>query len=425
MKKRLGLAWLAGAALLGLCEGSAGAAPTLRVQVTQEGDFALIGNTLGHECRKSTPSPVVGTIGACATTDDTSTLHDSAPDIFWRAGSPSEGRAEADIAITMDQARSAAALELPEGATVTHAFLYWSARNAAGVDGTATLDREGGFNEELSALTSWEVTVNKGTPDESHVYQSVADVTQIVRDHGVGEYRVSGVDVSPIVDTDDARTYVGWWMVILYKAEGLPPRNLAVFDGLDRVSRSNPQVLELDGVAVPDGGFDAKLGVVAFEGDHNISGDRLFINPSSSSPSADEALGDAQSPADNFFNGTRSFLGAPVSVDGDLPQLTGTPQSLPGIDIDVVDVTARLTSGMTSVPVLATSDETGDEADLYFIGGWVTSIGSASGLYPTGSGVFLCAAVPGDRAPGAGWLLGATAFGALGAIAGLRRSRRR
>ncbi len=421
--KKTALALFAGAALLSFIEGVAGAAPRLRARVTQAGDFVLIGNTLGHECRKSTPAPVVGTVGSCATTGDTSTLPDSAPDIFWRADSPSAGGAEADVAITRDAARSTAMLVLPSGAEVTHAFLYWSARNAQGADGTATVDREGGFSADLTAVESWEVTVNQGTPDESHVYQSVADVTALVQANGAGEYRVSGVEVSDIVDVDDARTYVGWWMVVLYEAPEHPERDLAIFDGMDRVSRSNPQVFALDGVKVPDGGFDAKLGVVAFEGDNNISGDRLFINPSSSSPSGDEALGDGQSPPENFFNGTRSLLGAPVSVAGDLPQLTGTPQSYPGIDIDVVDVTSRLAPGQTSIPVMATSDGDEAEADLYFIGGWVTSIGGAPGLYPTGSGVFLCAAGPGDRDAGAAWLLGAAA--AAGAGLRLRRRPRR
>ena len=424
MMKRLGLVpLLAGAALLGLIEGSAGAAPSQRVTIEQGGDFVLIGNTLAQECRKSTPAPIVGTIGKCSTTEDDSLLVDSAPDIFWRADSPSAGQAEADVSITMDQARSAAALRLPDDATVTHAYLYWSARNVEGIDDRATLDREGGFSEELTALNSWEVTINQGTPQESHVYQSVADVSTLVRENGAGEYRVSGVDVSPILDIDEAHTYVGWWMVVLYEAPGLPSRSLSVFDGLDRVSKSYPQAFALDGVVVPDGGFEAKLGIVAFEGDNNLSGgDRVFINPSSSTPSLEEALSDAQNPADNFFNGTRSFLGAPVSVDGDLPQLSGMAKSMPGIDIDVVDVTSRLTSGMTSVPVLATSESSGGEADLYFAAGWVTSISSAPGLYPTGSTIFFCTAGPGDRGAAPSWLIGAVA---LSALAGLRRRNRR
>ncbi len=62
---------------------SAGAAPSLRKQVDQHGDFALIGNTLGYECDTGTPAPVVGAVGACGTN-----LGDSAPDVHWRSESP-------------------------------------------------------------------------------------------------------------------------------------------------------------------------------------------------------------------------------------------------------------------------------------------------------------------------------------------------
>jgi uncharacterized repeat protein (TIGR01451 family)/MYXO-CTERM domain-containing protein len=106
----------------------------------------------------------------------------------------------------------------------------------------------------------------------------------------------------------------------------------------------------------------AKLGVVSFEGDNSILGDSFSFGPA-------PALTDALNPATNFFNGTHSFLGLPVSTMGDLPQLTGTPQSLSGVDIDVVDVTTKLTAGQMSVPISATS--TGDN---YYLAGFVTSI---------------------------------------------------
>src|SRR6185369_3023459 len=116
------------------------------------------------------------------------------------------------------------------------------------------------------------------------------------------------------------------------------------------------------------------LGIIGYEGDQNIRGDRLYINPSSASPALSEALGDALSPPDNFFNGSRGWLGEAVSVAGDLPELTGKPQSMPGLDIDVVDVTSRLTPGATAIRVLRTADEVDGEADLYLFGGWISAI---------------------------------------------------
>ena len=109
------------AALAG--SSAAVAAPKLRVQVDQKGDFVLIGNTLGHDCRTLVPAPVVGTVGACG-----NNTADSAPDVYWRADAPGAGQAAANNTVTMAQARSTAVLGLKTGAQVTHAYLYWGAR---------------------------------------------------------------------------------------------------------------------------------------------------------------------------------------------------------------------------------------------------------------------------------------------------------
>ena len=63
--------WLAGTtigAVAVMAATTAHAAPALRVQVEQKGDFLLIGNTLGLECDAGTPAPVVGTVGMCGNT---------------------------------------------------------------------------------------------------------------------------------------------------------------------------------------------------------------------------------------------------------------------------------------------------------------------------------------------------------------------
>jgi uncharacterized repeat protein (TIGR01451 family) len=78
-----------------------------------------------------------------------------------------------------------------------------------------------------------------------------------------------------------------------------------------------------------------------------------------------------QNPIDNVFNSTRSRLGSPVSVAGDLPQLTGGPASMSGVDLDVLDITANLKAGDTQLAVEA--ETSGDEV---FLGGLLTSITS-------------------------------------------------
>ena len=351
MRNRVHLPAVSALALC-LAAGTASAAPILRVQVDQKGDFLLIGNTLGHDCAAGTPAPVVGTLGNCG-----NNTADSAPDVFWRADAPALGQAQANNTITLAQSRSTAKLNIPVGATVTHAFLYWGATlPAAGADTSVTVERPGagGFSQPVTALTSY-LSANNS-------YQSVADVTALVQANGTGTYRISGVDSENVVDLNSSNNFGGWWMAVFYSDGTTPLRNLALYEGLDNVSGGNNQNVTLSGFLVPNFGFTGKLGVITYEGDVSITGDQLFFNGGA-------ALFDAQNPVNNFFNGTRSNLGLPVSVVGDLPQLTGGQGSLSGMDLDVIDVTSKLTAGQTSAPIQATST-----GDVYYLAGFVTSV---------------------------------------------------
>lgn len=326
------------------------AAPALRVQVNQHGDFVLIGNTFGQDCAAGTPGTVLGTVGSCGVN-----TADSAPDIYWRADSPSAGQAEASISTTPGMARTSARLILPPGAEVTHAYLYWSATlNVPGSDSTATLDRPGVFSASIAALET--------LTGPNNSYRSVADVTTLVQSNGPGAYRVSDVNMGHLVNQNNAFVFGAWWMVVLYELGTEPLRNLTVYDGLDMVVDGSPQNATISGFEVPASGpFDAKLGVVAMEGDNQSEGDALAFNGT--------ILANHWNPANNFFNGTRSHLGEAVSEEGDLPQLTGEAQSMSGIDLDVVDITPYVTAGQTSASLAATT-----LGDVYFLTMFVTSI---------------------------------------------------
>jgi uncharacterized repeat protein (TIGR01451 family) len=337
--------------LLMLAASNAAATPILRVQVEQKGDFLLIGNTLGHECGNPV-MPVTGTVGACG-----ANISDNGADIFWRADSPALGQAEANNLIASAQARSSAVVNIPASATVTHAFLYWAATLAnPGQDVIITLDRQGGFSTSVSALQTY-----ASNDANTASYQGVADITATILANGSGSYRVSGVLAESFIDLNKSVSFAGWWMVIFYQDNNEPPRNLALFDGFDRISTINPQSVTPSGFLVPSGGLTAKLGVVAFGGDDSITGDAISWNGA--------PLTNALNPSNNFFNATRSFLGSGVSPLGDLPRLTGDPKSMSGIDMDIIDVTPGLMTGATSATIDAESSQ-----DQYYLAGLVTSI---------------------------------------------------
>lgn len=341
-------------ALAFLCVATAArAAPSLRVRVQQRGDFVIVGNTLAHDCAAGTPAPIVGTVGDCGFNG----IADPAADVFWRSSSPASGQAEANIGITVAQARSRALLDLPSGAVVTHAFLYWAARSPPGSppDTTVTLDAPGATSIAVTSAVSYAL------PGGS--YQSVADVTPLVQSVGSGVYQVSGVDGMDLVNLNVSVAFAGWWLVVLYQLDGSALQDIALFDGLDEVSNGFNQDVMLSGLLVPAAGFTGRLGVVAFEGDDTITGDFLSFDG--------VQLSNATNPVNNFFNSTRTSFGSPFSVPGDLPQLAGTPGSLSGMDIDVVDVTPFLSPDQTSVPITASSS-----GDTYYLAGFVTAISS-------------------------------------------------
>ena len=87
---------------------------------------------------------------------------------------------------------------------------------------------------------------------------------------GPGAFRVSGVSsVANLNTLNNQVTMAGWAAVVLYQNDNDPPRNLALFDGLDPVGPGQSQSATINGFLVPLAGFTAKLGVIAYEGDNN------------------------------------------------------------------------------------------------------------------------------------------------------------
>jgi uncharacterized repeat protein (TIGR01451 family) len=371
MSRRLLAALLAAVASWAFPDPAA-AAPMLRHQVTVNGDFTLFGNTLAHDCRTSA-TPTVGTAssgGACG-----SNRNDTGVDLFW----VSDGvNAVADTSNTAAQARSTAVLSIPPGATVEYARIYWAAQNTVNAyDSAAQLTTPDGVTTTLTADRGTVLAVR--TPVE-YWYQSSADVTGLLQ--GLvdprGPYAISGVSSRDIVDLSSETTFDAWWGVVFYRDPAdTALRQLTLFDGLDfvdNVAPGNVVDVTLGGFLVPNGGFDAKLGVVAYEGDDAVDGDRLFFQGYRSvdpEPTALTTLSDAMSPENDFFNGTRSWLGAARTVAGDLPQMSGAAASMMSFDFDVVNLKdlGAIGAGHDSAKIRATSTQ-----DVYALGAFITSI---------------------------------------------------
>ncbi|MGD8861371.1 MAG: DUF3344 domain-containing protein [Myxococcales bacterium] len=337
---------------------TAAADPALRTQMDLRGNFVLLGATLAHECTPDVPAPVVGTVDNCPNNNL------FAPDVYWRADAPADGQARADASFTAADARATAVLQLPAGAQVVHARLYWGGlTDSMDGDDEARIERpDTGLDESITA----DDVIALAKPGEigAFFYQSTADITDLVVAEGAGPYRVGGVQ-SSLTGSTQFGALSAWYMVVFYELDGEPSRNLAIFDGLDIVDVFNPRSASLSGFVVPPAAFDASLGVVGFEGEDQLVGDFLRFNGTD--------LENALNPADNFFNATRSQMGVAVSNAGDLPQLTGGARSYSNVDLDVVDVTSLVSGGDTSATIEAgVTNILG--LDQFILSAFVTSI---------------------------------------------------
>jgi hypothetical protein len=340
----------AAAAVAGLASlaSLAQAAPLSRYEDVVAGDVVIIGSSIGHDCGAGV-APPAGATATCPALSEP----DTAADCYWRDSAAGAGAASA--------ARTSANLDLPAGATVVRAQLYWAGLVAGGAgDATATVDRDGTTTVNLSNAEVQPITFASGL-GMATAYQATADVTTLVGSMGPGVYRVTDIEARALqhLSAED-ELFGGWVLVVIYQQAGAPLRRIALHDGLTAVAPGSDVTTTVGGLSLAGGTPAGTLGVWGFEGDASESGDRITI---------DGVLvqGSAVNPATNFFNGSRTSLGSASA--GAVPALSGAASTLAGVDIDVVDISAHLSPSTTEVDISAAT--TGDR---FWLGGLVTSI---------------------------------------------------
>ncbi|HNN98352.1 MAG TPA: hypothetical protein PKI03_39075, partial [Pseudomonadota bacterium] len=134
------------------------AAQGLRFQTDLRGDVMIIGNTVGFDCRTESPDPVQGSVDRSRCFDQVSTLpsfvSDPSIDVFFRVDDG--GQLQSGASVTREQANSVAMLQLPDGASVAYARLYWSGTETmmTQVDSQVVLDRPGTAGSQNTLLAA-------------------------------------------------------------------------------------------------------------------------------------------------------------------------------------------------------------------------------------------------------------------------------
>ena len=229
---------------------------------------------------------------------------------------------------------SSATLDLPPGATVRFAGLYWAGQSAAATRSAVGLRLPGETAYRAIDASSLQ-TSGAGW------YQGFADVTAIVASSG--QYTVSNVRA----DLATGRS-AGWTLVVVYELAADPLRNLSVFDGLETVANQTV-TLGPSGFTTPPasaGPVVARVGIVGYEGDIALTGDTATL--------AGAGLNDhgAATPSDNIFDSsvTRDGVSRTGRTPGDLNTF--------GYDQDVIQTRGVIPNGATAADLALTS--TGD-----------------------------------------------------------------
>jgi RNA polymerase sigma factor (sigma-70 family) len=217
---------------------------------------------------------------------------------------------------------SATMLDLPAGATITNAGLYWSGLSSTSdiaLEQALRLRGPRGSIADITADRVDHVGLSRGP-----TYQSFADVTDLVRGDGAGIWTASGADVSQTIGS-----YAGWALVVVYHAPSLASGRVAVFDGFQKVGDDSVR-FEVAGLA----NSVAELGLVAWEGDAAITGDAIELD--SVVLTRSHVGADSRNSMDSTAQGSTAANTFGVDVGSFLP-IVLTKQQIPLVALTVGD----------------------------------------------------------------------------------------
>ncbi|MBD9478835.1 DUF11 domain-containing protein [Pseudoxanthomonas sp. PXM02] len=284
----------------------------------------------------------------------------------------------ADSSITNSSSANLVAADLPAGAQVVRAMLYWGGLVASDASSqpspspatTAIRFGRPGLGYQALSPAGCDVSPRStiwGTAQPHHVYGCRADVTAAVQASGVGTYRVANLPLQ----TNLVNRFGGWTLVLVIQNPSRPLRNFTINDGLAAIATtgSNPvnQVsLTVSGFRTPwSGAVSAQLGWMAMDGDRGAPDGFTFQGQGSSAIN----VSDACNPAGDVFNSTICRLGSTVTqrsvannnlantlgFDADIVQLANTGNAALANGATSATLTARTSSEGYAISLLTTA----------------------------------------------------------------------
>ncbi|MDY0090409.1 MAG: hypothetical protein RBR78_08580, partial [Flavobacteriaceae bacterium] len=211
-------------------------------------------------------------------------------------------------------------------------------------DGIKTFDKRKVSIKGPSSANYTQVTANADdiyypVTSDGFMYSAYAEVTDYVRTNGLGAYTVADV---ALVEGNGGGTgyYGGWGMIVIYENDKMKWRDVTIFDGHSYVAGSITADFEIPVSGfntVQSGPVNMKLGMMAGEGDRNISGDYFQIRNHQDNNWVTLSHGG---------NNTNNFFNSSIYTGGN----TRNPELLnnTGLDISMFDIPNNNNSVITN-----------------------------------------------------------------------------
>jgi conserved repeat domain len=236
----------------------------------------------------------------------------------------------------------------PQCSNIIYAGLYWTGRANSSWSTSRKRDVLLKYAGESAyqSYTARPEDIYYPNGSESNIYAAYAEVTDYVKTHGIGEYFVADMALSE--GNGGGTGYCGGWgLVVVYENSKMKWRDVTLYDGYAYVSHSGPgnntsYEFPISGFkAVQSGDVNIKLGLMASEGDVDISGD--FIEIQNAARDNWTRLSHAGNTTNNFFNSS-------IETGGNNRNLNRTNNT--GVDIAMFDVpntgNSNIANGQTS-----------------------------------------------------------------------------
>ncbi len=169
-------------------------------------------------------------------------------------------------------------------------------------------------------------------------YSCYKDITPLVMglDNPFGTYTVANIPATISAVNDDEKLgnglAGGWTMIVIYEDDTQQRKRFYVYDGYVNIdSKAKPVVFSFDNFkTIPKGSVRGKIGVIAYEGDKGIRGDRFEVF--SNEANKFRSITDGSNPMNNFFN-------ANITENGkDVRNRVPASYNTLGYDADLFDI---------------------------------------------------------------------------------------